>query len=74
MIVKKKIYVTPEVTFELMEGEDLLTFSHTAGDHTTEHSNPGDDAPGTIPGGNVDDGVTEIEMSAGDRDGENAHA
>ena len=56
MIVKKKIYVTPEVTFELMEGEDLLTFSHTAGDHTTEHSNPGDDAPGTIPGGNVDDG------------------
>ena len=57
MIVKKKIYVTPEVTFELMEGEDLLTFSHTAGDHTTEHSNPGDDAPGTITGDNIGDGT-----------------
>ena len=57
MIVKKKIYVTPEVTFELMEGEDLLTFSHTAGDHTTEHSNPDDDTPGTIPGGNVGNGT-----------------
>ncbi len=65
MIIKRKIYVTPEVTFELMEGEDLLTFSHTAGDHTTEHSNPGDDAPGTIPGGNVGDGSDMNDAKGG---------
>ena len=55
MIVKKKIYVTPEVTFELLEEDSLLTeVSRTETHGTTTHIDNGD-GPGLGDGSSSDD-------------------
>lgn len=55
MIVKKKIYVTPEVTFELLEEDSLLTeVSRTETRGANSDINDGD-GPGLGGGSSSDD-------------------
>ena len=52
MIIKKKIYVTPEVTFELLEEELLLTEVSRTETHGTTTDIDNGDGPGFGGSGN----------------------
>lgn len=55
MIIKKKIYVTPEVTFELLEEDSLLTELSGAETHGTTTDIDNTTGPGLGGGSSNDD-------------------
>ena len=63
MIVKKKIYVTPEVTFELLEEDSLLTEVSRTETHGTTTDIDKTTGPGL--GGSDDDGVGMNDAKGG---------
>lgn len=63
MIVKKKIYVTPEVTFELLEEESLLTEVSRTETHGTTTDIDNTTGPGL--GGSDDDGTGMNDAKGG---------